>query len=83
MIMDFKYDLSIRQAAQIEEIAGEMRNLANRQYTDAIATIDASWDGDMSSVFLGHCNETKQQMTARATELENLAQRIRDVARII
>ena len=83
MILNFNYDLAIRQATQIEGVAGEMRKLANVQMTNAIATIDASWDGDTSNVFLQHCNETKQQIATRAAEFENLARRIREVARIL
>ena len=83
MILNFNYNLAIRQAAQIEEIAREMRTLANGKFANAIATVDASWDGDTSIIFLRHCNETKQQITTKATELDNLAQRIREVARIL
>jgi len=83
VILNFNYDLAKRQATQIEGIAGEMRRLANGQMSNAIATIDASWDGDTSTVFIRHCNETKQQLVTRANELENLARRIRDVAKIL
>ena len=83
MILNFNYDLALRQASQIEGVAGEMRRLASGQMSNAIATIDSSWDGDTSNMFLRHCNETKQQIITRAVELENLAKRIRDVARIL
>jgi len=83
MVLNFNYDLAIRQATQIEDIACEMRKLANGQMSNAIATIDASWDGDTSSIFLRHCGETKQQVVARAGELECNAQRIRSVARVL
>ena len=83
MILDFNYDLAKRQATQIEGIAGDMRSLANGQMSNAIATVNASWDGDTSNLFIRHCNETKQQIVSRAAELENLARRIRDVARIL
>ena len=83
MIWNFNYNLAIRQATQIEEIAREMKSLANGKFSTAIATVDASWDGDTSNIFIRHCTETKQQITAKATELENLARRIRDVAKIL
>jgi len=83
VIYNFNYNLAIRQATQIEEIAREMRSLANNKLTNAIATVDASWDGDSSTIFLRHCAETKQQMITKAADLENLARRIRDVARIL
>ena len=83
MIYNFNYNLAIRQATQIEEIAREMRSLANNKLTNAIATVDASWDGDSSTIFLRHCTETKQQIITKATDLENLARRIREVARIL
>ena len=83
MVLNFNYNLAIRQATEIEEIARSMRSLANGKFSTAIATVDASWDGDTSAIFLRHCAETKQQITTKATELENLARRIRDVARIL
>jgi len=83
MILNFNYDLAIRQASQIEGIASEMRKLANGQMNSAISTVDASWDGDTSNIFLRHCNDTKQQIITRAGELESNAQRIRNVARIL
>ena len=83
MVLDFNYNLAIRQATQIEDIAREMRSAENGKLANAIAAVDASWDGDTSGIFLRHCAETKQQMIAKAGELENLARRIRDVARIL
>ena len=82
MIQNFNYNQAIKQASQVEEIAREMRSVANSKLSNAIATIDASWDGDTSNLFLRHCNDTKQQIAARASELDNLAHRIREVARI-
>ena len=83
MTLNFNFNQAIRQAAQIEAIASEMRSLANGKLTTANATVNASWDGDTSNLFLNHCEETKKQITARATDLDNLARRIREVARIL
>ena len=83
MTVNLNFNLAIRQATQIENIASGMRSLANDKMTNAIATIDASWDGETSNLFLRHCEETKKQITLRAAELDNLAQRIKEVARIM
>ena len=83
MTLDFDYNQAIRQASQIDTIAGEMRTIANRRLTDAISSIDTSWDGDTSVIFLRHCTDTKTRILSKATELESLAQRVRDVARVV
>jgi uncharacterized protein YukE len=83
MIFNFNYSQAIKQAGQIEDVAREMRSLASGKLTTAIDTINASWDGSTSDIFIGHCNETKTQIGTRASDLDALAKRIREVAKIL
>ena len=83
MTLNFNFNLAARQATQIEDIASDMRSLANDKMTNAIATIDASWDGETSNLFIRHCDETKKQIISRASDLDSLARRIREVAKIL
>lgn len=83
MIWNFNYDKAIAQARTIENVAEEMRSIANNRLSGAIASINASWDGEASILFLRHCEETKQRIHDKANELTNIARRVRDVAKIL
>ncbi|MDR1605189.1 MAG: WXG100 family type VII secretion target [Gracilibacteraceae bacterium] len=83
MIYNFNYAKAIGQASQIEAVADDMRNLASGRLRGALDSINAAWDGETSKLFLRHGEETKQRITARANELTKLAERIRQVARIL
>jgi WXG100 family type VII secretion target len=82
-IMDFNYGLAIRQANQVDEIAKEMQNIANRQLQSAVDSIEACWQGDASKQFLGYCTTTQEDIRIQARKLQDLANRVRTVARII
>jgi WXG100 family type VII secretion target len=82
-ILNFNYDKARQQAQRVEETADQLRALANNQMANAIASINASWDGESSNLFLRHCEETRARMLTRANELTEIASRIRKVAQIL
>jgi uncharacterized protein YukE len=81
--MNFNYDLAVRQAAKVEEIASDMRALADNRLGAAYEGIGAVWDGEASDAFMAHCHETKRRVSSRANELLETARRMREVARIL
>jgi glycerol kinase len=83
MITNFNYDQAVRQAGKIEEIAADMKTLAENKLGPAYEGVDAVWDGEASGAFMGHCHETGRRVLARANELYETARRIREVARIL
>jgi uncharacterized protein YukE len=83
MIWNFNYDKAIRQAEQIEGVAGNMTTLANNTLSGAMGAVNASWDGASSDLFLRHCEETKGQILEKARQLVQTASKIREVARIL
>jgi uncharacterized protein YukE len=83
VIWNFNYDKAIRQAEQIESVAGHMNSLANSTLSSAIGGVKASWEGYTSEIFVRHCEETKGQILEKALDLAHIAERIREAARIL
>lgn len=82
-IMNFNYNQAISQAGQIEAVASEMLTVANRQLQNTLDSIGVCWRGETASQFLRSCATTQEDVRAQAKKLQELASRIREVARII
>ncbi|NMA33885.1 MAG: hypothetical protein GX940_04950 [Clostridiaceae bacterium] len=82
-IMNFNYNQAIRQADQIDSAAGELLNTANRQLQTTLESVAACWNGDASAQFISYCRTVQEDIRREAGKLQDLARRIRQVARII
>jgi WXG100 family type VII secretion target len=82
-ILSFNYDKAITQASRVDEVAAALRGLANTKVADSISAMRASWSGESADSFLRHCEETKSRMLARASELAEISNRIRNAARAL
>jgi uncharacterized protein YukE len=82
-ILNFNYNQAINQARQIDNVATDMLSAANRQLQTTIESIGACWQGEASRQFIGYCTTTQTDIRAEAKKLQDLANRIREVARII
>ncbi|MDO4799296.1 MAG: WXG100 family type VII secretion target [Bacillota bacterium] len=82
-ILNFDYHRAIRQANQISNYADQLRNLASQDMKRSIESISAAWQGEAATQFIGHCTRTQTAVSNQASKLQDLAERIREVARII
>lgn len=82
-IQNFNYSQAINQASQIDAVAGDMLNVANKQLQTTADSIGACWHGEASRQFINHCVNTQADIRTQAQKLQDLARRIREVARII
>lgn len=82
-IINFNYSRAISQAGQIEEIAQEMRSLADRDLQNGLEELSACWKGEASNQFVAYCGTTQNDLRAEASKLQDLARRIREIARIL
>jgi len=82
-IMNFNYNLAISQANQVDTVATDMLNVANRDLQNTLDSIGASWQGESAQQFIGYCTTTQTEIRKKAGELQDLARRIREAARII
>lgn len=83
VILDFNYRQAISQAKQVDAVASEMLDVANKQLQRTIDSIGACWRGETSQQFLKHCISTQMDIRNQARQLQSLSRRIREVARII
>jgi uncharacterized protein YukE len=81
--MNFNYNQAIRQASEIDSIAGDISRAASNQFQSVLDSIGVSWQGATSMQFIGYCSETQDNMKKQASYLHDIAARIRDVAKII
>lgn len=82
-IMDFNYNQAMNQANQIETVANDMLNVANKQLQNTVDSIGVCWQGEASQQFISYCVTTQSDIKEQAKKLQDLARRIREVARII
>jgi len=82
-ILNFNYNQAIDQARQIDNVANDMLNAANRQLQATLDSIGVCWQGDASRQFIGYCTTTQTYIRAESKKLQDLANRIREVAKII
>ena len=82
-IMNFNYNQAIRQANQVDAVANDMLNVANKQLQTTLDSIGACWGGDASKQFISYCATTQADIQTQAKKLQDLARRIKQVAQII
>jgi len=82
-ILNFNYNQAINQANQINTIAIDMLSVANKELQSSIDSLGASWQGEASQQFIEYCAITQDDIRAQSESLKNLAERMKEVARII
>lgn len=78
--IQLNYQKAIRQANQLEDLANDLRNIANRNVDDALDQVAANWKGDSANMFLQKGNKAKNDLIASAKQLSNTAKAIRKAA---
>ena len=82
-ILNFNYNRAINQARQIETIASDMKNTADKDMQTAIDSIGACWQGEASRQFIGYCSGVQADIIKQANDLKNIAVSLRSAAKII
>lgn len=81
----YKIEMDFRQAKQraseLEEIASEMRSLANRDLTGSMQTLSGAWKGDAATAYLQKGEQLKSKILDSAKRLERTATTIRSIAK--
>lgn len=78
--IQLNYQKAIRQANQLEELADDLRNIANRNVDNALDQVAANWKGDSANMFLQKGNKAKNDLLSSARQLSNTAKAIRKAA---
>lgn len=68
------------QAAQIEQIANGIENLAKRNMEDCMSGVKANWKGGNAVLYIRKGRRLEQELEKSAAELKKTAQTIRKAA---
>lgn len=75
--IEMNFRQTIRQAAQLEEEAAQVRRVADQQLADAMQTLNAGWTGETAAVWQAKCSQLCQALRQSAAQLERSAEAMR------
>ncbi len=75
-----EYDQALRRADSLDQMAREMKNLAERDLTGCMSRISASWMGESSEAYVDKCGELRDRMIGTAEGIAQAAQALRVAA---
>lgn len=76
------YDQVIRQANEIESIAGDLGGV-KKELQNIISNVDANWDGEASDTYKQRCTRLEEYLKEVARDMSRVSSTIKEVARII
>ncbi|SDZ97443.1 WXG100 family type VII secretion target [Oribacterium sp. KHPX15] len=79
--MDFRE--ARKQADELDEIADNLHNVAERDLEQAMTTLSSGWKGESASAYLVKVNKVKEKTNREVQDLHSIASDIRRTARII
>lgn len=79
----FNYNKAVKQAGELEEIAQEIRKVANDKMETSIQTVDKNWDGATSKKFVTKSKQLKSKVVDSADDIEKIASTIKTMAKAI
>lgn len=81
--INFNYRVAMNQAAQLEDLANQLKRIATQDVDSALSQVSGSWKGDSAHIFLDKGNKAKSDLVRSANQLQNTANAIRRAARTI
>lgn len=77
--LDFKQ--SIKRAEELENVASDMRKLANDELGNTLNELSAAWRGEAAGSFMNKGAILQEKINKSASNLQNIAATIRSVAK--
>lgn len=71
------------QAQRLEEVAEEIRRMANDRMKNTMAQMSANWKGDSAAAYFAKAEKLQSDILKTAGNLESIARSIRSTARRI
>ena len=79
LYMDFVK--AYNQAERLEELAAELRQLKDREYSDCMRQITAAWKSENATAFLRKADRVGDRIAVTAEQLRKTAEIIRRIAK--
>ena len=81
--IEINFQAAQMQAKKLEDIADNMKHLANQQLANTIQEMSACWKGEAATSYFSKADKVKQDIVATAQTLYAIAASIREEARRI
>lgn len=81
--IQFNYNRAISQAKKLEQLADELKSLANSNLESTISNLSSNWKGESATSFIAKAQKAKDDMLNNATQLYNTASVVRESAKNI
>lgn len=81
--IQFNYNRAISQARKLEQLADELKSLANSNLESTISNLSSNWNGESATAFIAKAQKAKDDMLNNATQLYNTASVVRKSAKNI
>ena len=76
-----EYDKAMKQAEKLDQIAADLRRVADQRFTPSLSRINRAWKSDSSVKFVRKGNKLAEEIRTRAKEIEKAAKTVRTIAR--
>lgn len=78
--INFNFNNAKRKAAELEEIAEQLKQIANNDLNGSFQKLSAAWKGEAANDYLKKGEQLRQKLIENARNLENTAATIRNIA---
>ena len=82
-IIQFNYTRAINQARKLEQLADELKSLANSNLESTLSNLSSNWKGESAEAFIAKAQKAKDDMLKNANQLYNTASVVRNSAKNI
>lgn len=81
--ISMNFNKAKRQAEELDKIASDLRNLANRDLSETLSELSSGWTGDSANLFIGKGENLKSHILNTANQLSAAANALRQNATAI
>lgn len=78
--IEFDFRQAIKRAEELEEIAADMKKLADAELEETLQSLSSSWRGDAASAYLNKGARLQTKILKSSNDLKKTATTIRSVA---
>lgn len=82
-VIRMNYAKAIYQANRLEDLARQLRNIAQLNLDSTLNNVNRVWSGEAASVFLSKGVKAKEDMLKTANSIDNTAKAIRRAAEVV
>lgn len=79
--IEFDFRQAIKRAEELEEIAEDMKRLANNELEGTMQSLSSAWKGEAASAYLTKGTRLQEKVLKSSRDLKKTATTIRNVAR--